>query len=100
MNERELERALQGALARHDPPLGFADRVMARLREPRPVPRWRFALLAVAATLLVGFGAGRYHQYRKAVQAREQLTLALRITAVKIGYVYQKVQEHTRSLPQ
>lgn len=93
-----LERRLKGALARTDPPQGFAERVMARVqagavrwqagREPRrrpsllewlwpsgsgwlPAPAWRTALAgALACLLLLTAGlAYREHQLRLKAEA-------------------------------
>jgi ABC-type xylose transport system permease subunit len=105
-----LETKLKQALARTDPPQGFAGRVMARVARgeaPRPepshwplfgrlfAPAWRTALAgALACLLLLTVGlAYREHRLRlkaeaeraRAEQAREELILALRITGVQLS---------------
>lgn len=101
MNQ-EVEKALQSALARKNPPDGFADRVMARLPEAqsssssnvRTMPSRRPAWLAIglAASLAVGSFAGlRYQQYRQGQEASRQLMLALQITGEKLTLAQHKV---------
>ena len=101
MNQ-EIEKALQSALARKNPPDGFADRVMARLPEAqsssssnvRTMPSRRPAWLAIglAASLAVGSFAGlRYQQYRQGQEASRQLMLALQITGEKLTLAQHKV---------
>ena len=95
MNQ-DIEKALQEALKRKNPPPGFADRVMARIpvAEPSaggkvvaiPSRRPRWLAIGLAASLAVGSFAGlRYHQYRQAQEATRQLVLALRITSEKLA---------------
>jgi hypothetical protein len=92
MNWREDD--LRRALARREPPEGFAERVVARLSEARPParrwPRW----LAAAACLLVLSGAAAEWQrerVRRAEQAKEQVLLALRITSTHLRTAQQRV---------
>ncbi len=98
----ELESWLRASLAARPAPPGFATRVMAALPEergPRIAPRgrrWRPALrLATAAALALSVLSGtlwQQHERRKAGErAREQVLLALRITAVTLNNVGQKV---------
>jgi len=97
----EFEDLLRQELQRREPPAGFAERVLARLPEKKPVvQRWK-TLLALAASLAVatvGVSAGyRYHQAR---QAKQQLMLALEITAAKLELAQAKVNALSeRKLP-
>ncbi|HEY6448412.1 MAG TPA: hypothetical protein VIY53_18280 [Acidobacteriaceae bacterium] len=89
-------------------PLGFADRVMARVaadRAPRPVrfpfgrPLWRWA--AVAALVAVTVLGGLEHDRQQRIagqQAREQVLLALRITGLTLRQVQQKVDAQEKPL--
>jgi hypothetical protein len=98
----DLEKDLKNALGRQEPPDGFAQRVLACVEQRKPspspfrlVPAW--AQWAVAASLLVVTvgGSSWYRERRErqqAEEARQQLIVAMRVTAEKIGYVQQKVR--------
>ena len=102
-----LEDALREALRRKAPPEGFAERVLARHAAPAPKPGpWEAFRLwfqlpsprwAAAAALTVVLLAGYQYtvEQRRRAQgeaAREQVLLALRITADKVEYARAKVQ--------
>lgn len=106
-----LEMKLKQALARTDPPQGFAGRVMARVARgeaPRAeppsrwalfgrllAPAWRTALAGALACLLLLTAGLAYREHRlrlkaeaeraRAEQARQELILALRITGVQLS---------------
>ena len=105
-----LEMKLKQALARTDPPQGFAGRVMARVARgeaPRPAPwhwplfgwllapAWRTALAGALACLLLLTAGLAYREHRlrlraeaeraRAEQARAELILALRITGAQLS---------------
>ena len=90
-----LDDELRYALRRKEPPEGFADRVMARVpvtmpvRRPSMVVRW---VAAAAACLMVVAGAGRYQEYRRGMEAKQQLLQALQITQAKLELVESKLQ--------
>jgi hypothetical protein len=86
------EDDLRNALQRKQPRDGFAARVLARLDEAPPAPRvpwyaWR-AALALLCLLVFAAAAWRYQQIRRerlqAEAARDQLMLALELTAGKL----------------
>ncbi len=98
-----LERELSRALERKEPSADFAARVAARAaqgagpiamppRRPRvfSLPRW----LPAAAAILVIAGSGelawRQHQGRV---AKEQVMLAMRITAGKLNHIQSHMRE-------
>ncbi len=98
----DFEQELKEAFKRKEPAKGFAERV---LRQVAPAQRQSvsrgWASLAVAASLFVGaFGVVRYEEYRKGEQAAEhaaehakdQLMLALRITAKTLDTVERKLR--------
>ena len=101
----DFEDRLREALGRKEPPAGFADRVMGRIREearakaPVPIesrrPSWRRRWIpaAIAATLLLSMGGWRYREYREGQRAKEQLLLALEITNDKLSFASKKVDE-------
>jgi hypothetical protein len=93
-----LEQELREALERKQPPPGFAARVISRtaMKAHRPVfvlPRW----LPVAAAVLVIVSSGglawRRHQ---GMVAKDQVMLAMRITAGKLSHI----QNHMREVRQ
>ena len=94
--DMDLERELRSALRRKEPATGFAERVIEKAqrgggRQPR-LRRW--APLLVAASLVSGvFGVVRYEEYRKGERAKEQLMLALRITAKTLDTVERKLRQ-------
>lgn len=98
-----LDDELRRALAREPAPPGFAGEVLARSRSPRPriLPFWkRPVTLAVAAVLaLAAVVPSAVHEYRRrqrAIEARDQLLLALSITRVQLEQVRTKIQRNTR----
>lgn len=100
---------LRDQLRARPAPLGFADRVMARVavtdRASRPArfplgrPLWRWA--AVAALLAVTLLGGVEHDRQQRIageQARKQVLLALRITGSTLRQVQQKVDAEEKPL--
>jgi hypothetical protein len=113
-----FEDQLRQVLRRKEPPPGFADRVMMRVPAPAPVRgpepavrpslsgrlwrpfswnggAWKW-LAAGAACLTMAAGIGRYQDYRRGMEAREQLLLAVQITEQKLAVVGHKVEELNR----
>lgn len=110
IEEDRIEQELRDALHREQPPLGFAERVLARVHaeDAAPVgfwqslfdfmrlPRFKVAMATALFVLVLGgtWQYRRYEQERKAGEAaREQLLLALRITGNKLQRAQQKVNE-------
>lgn len=91
----DFEQELKAALRRKEPATGFAERVMRQVAAPRPRGALRgWASLAVAASLFAGvFGVARYEEYRKGQRAKDELMLALRITARTLDTVERKLKE-------
>jgi hypothetical protein len=100
---------LRDQLRARPAPLGFADRVMARVaatdRAPRRAhfpfarPLWRWA--AVAALVAVTVLGGLEHDRQQRIageRAREQVLLALRITGTTLRQVQQKVDAQDKPL--
>jgi hypothetical protein len=109
MDEREdLERLLRQGLKPRQTPTGFTARVMARLPETPPgassrkkrlfgAPMMRWAV----ATVLMGIAGGSYwqHQQKERIageRARNQLVLALRMSAATLNDVQHKVLRSTQ----
>jgi hypothetical protein len=87
-----LEEELKQALARKQPSPDFAEGVIRAARRPRHLsvmPRW----VPVAAALVVAAGgsfAWREHQGRV---AKEQVMLAMKITAGKLNRIQVRLKE-------
>jgi hypothetical protein len=93
-----LEDDLRRALQREAAPPDFAARV---LRKTRVLPFWRRPVtFAIAAALLLAALAPpavyEYRKHQRAVEARDQLILALAITKVQLQHVREKISRNTR----
>ena len=86
-----LEGELERMLARRDPPEGFTERVMGRVRGERRrfFPAWRWA---AAGALAASLAAGIYVERRQArlerergEAAKDELVLSLEIAGAKIN---------------
>ncbi|HYO78924.1 MAG TPA: hypothetical protein VE010_20850 [Thermoanaerobaculia bacterium] len=96
-----LENDLKRALRREAPPAGFAGRVMQRIeagearpRQSRNVPQW-WRAAAASVTLAMVLGGYATHQaveYRRGLEAKEQVLEAMRITSEKVQYAQQEVR--------
>ena len=88
-----FEESLRGALARKDPPPGFAQRVAARAAKGPPArsytPRW----IAAAAVVVMAVGSGVAYRRHQGEVAKEQIMTAMKITAVKLHRIQTHVQE-------
>lgn len=96
--DMDFEQELRNALQRKEPAKGFAERVIQQAsqagskRSQGTVRRW--TPLLIAASLVCGvFGVARYEEYRKGEQAKDQLMLALRITAKTLDTVERKLRQ-------
>jgi len=111
-----LEQELRRTLSRKDPPAGFDNKVLSRIaaREtvstPAQVRRWPRAVLPIAASLILAFGASYYLQQEQqqrhtreaqaqTEQAARDVVLALQIASEKISAAQAKVEEITRYEP-
>lgn len=86
-----LEESLKSALARKDPPPGFAEQVTRKVAaRPSPGPRW---LAAAAAIVVIIAGGGAAYRRHQGEVAKEQVMQAMKITAVKLHRIQAHVQE-------
>ena len=95
--EDDLKQVLQQQ--RMDPPPGFEQRVLARLSGKAPVAR-PFTAWAVAAAFVFASFAGvaiyqQQKQERRALEARDQLLLALRVTGQKLDVVRSRINHNS-----
>lgn len=88
----EFEQQLRQALVRKPAPSDFAARVQSRIPAPRRAP-WQAWAAAMAAMLVVTVGGLRYHEWRQAVEAKQQLLRALAITEEKLALVERKLNQ-------
>lgn len=105
----KLENELKKALRREMPPEGFTERVLVRAAaEQGRRPRWerfygffhlsrmRWAI-SLAAVLVVLFAGLRYERQRRIAiegeQAKQQVLLALKITAEQLRGVEKSIQQ-------
>jgi hypothetical protein len=108
MDEHEdLEHLLRQGLRPRQTPAGFSARLMARLPEASPVPSfrkkrtfWAPATRWATAVVLLGVAGGSYwqHQQQERIageRARQQLFLALRMSAATLNDVQHKVLRST-----
>jgi hypothetical protein len=98
-----LEDDLRRALHHEPPPPNFAAKVLSRTRvvSLSRAPFWRrpVTFAAAAALALAALAPPAVYQYRKhqrAVEARDQLILALSITKVQLQHVKEKIHQNTR----
>ena len=108
-----LEQDLRRALKRTDPPRGFDDRVLARIAAGETAPvtpsarTWLHAVLPIAASLTLAFGATYYVQQQQKARAVEASTeqavsdvvLALQVASETVAAAQAKVEEMTRYEP-
>ena len=103
------EESLREALRRKAAPEGFADRVLARIRElpvrekrpwfrlrafiARPALRWAAAVLCLAIAVSVAYREQQERQRRQGEIARMQVKQALRIASVKLNAARRMVQQ-------
>jgi len=103
----EFEDRLKEALQRREPPVGFAERVIAAVPSHRNGPllvmHWRSAM-AIAAVLLVMFSAGLFEWHRQAERARQaeaanrQLMFALKLAAEKLQRVQNRIERSSTTV--
>ena len=111
-----LEQELRRALSRKDPPAGFDEKVLSRITAgdtvttPAQINRWSRAVLPIAASVILLFGASYYVQQEQqqrhrrdaqaeTAQAARDVVLALQIASEKVSAVQAKVEEITRYEP-
>ena len=85
-----FEDELRQTLQRKQPPVGFAEKVLAKKRGSKRL--WHWAVIALAASL-AGVGTFELYRYQQGLHAKQQLMLALRITSNKMNVAQQKVVE-------
>ncbi len=84
-----LEDELRRALAREDPPDGFAERVMARsARGPSGARRW----LAAAAMVVVAAGAAGAWRQHQGYEAKQEVMLALRLASAPVQHIQSEIR--------
>ena len=90
----QIERDLREALRRREPPPGFADKVLARTKQPEPRRHSWLWLAAAALVLLMIGGVGIVQEQRRQTEgkrAKEELMVGLRITGSKLRDVQERL---------
>jgi hypothetical protein len=94
----DIEQRLRESLAAREPPAGFEDALMARVRHsplPAAAPRrsapWRWPAALAATVLAAAFGLHWHQQQQRATRNHEQLMLALAITSYELDQMQQKL---------
>lgn len=99
----EFERQLARAMRRVEAPANFTEAVLRRASaNVRPPARvltmssgWRaaqaWAAGAVAATLLIGFGAQQFHHHRESAEATRQFEVATQIEQQALNKTREKL---------
>ena len=90
-----LEQELKNALNRKEPSEGFDARVTqaaeAAARKPKVIPMPNRRWLAAAAAVIVLAGAGEGYRWHRGQVAKDQVMLAMRITAGKLNRVQMQI---------
>lgn len=89
----DFDRQLRDALQRREPPRDLTRSVMARIEAPRRAWRWAPVAAGIAAMVVLSVGGYRWEEYRKGQRAKQQVMLALRVTAQKLAVAERKVNE-------
>jgi hypothetical protein len=88
-----LEDELRRALAREDPPDGFAERVLARReRGTSSARRW----LAAAAMVVVAAGAAGAWRQHQGNHAKQEVMLALRLASAPMDRIQSEIRGITQ----
>ena len=90
----QIERDLREALRRREAPPGFAERVLAKTRQPESRGHSWVWLAAAALVLLMIGGIGVVREQRRQAEgerAKEELMVALRITGSKLRDVQERL---------
>jgi hypothetical protein len=88
-----LEDELRRALAREDPPDGFAERAMVRsARGPSGARRW----LAAAAMVVVAAGAAGAWRQHQGYEAKQEVMLALRLASAPVQHIQSEIRGITQ----
>ena len=87
-----FEDELRAALARHDPPDGFAERVVRAARPAWRRSAYRAGAWAAAAVIVIGAGL-EFEHVREARRARQQTLLALQIAGQQVAAAQKKLEK-------
>src|SRR5262252_4108573 len=91
----QVERDLREALRRREAPPGFAERVLAKTRQPETRGRsWVWLAAAALVLLVIGGSIGIVREQRRQAEgerAKQQLMVGLQITGTKLRDVQEKL---------
>ena len=98
---RSFDEQLKHAIARVEPPDGFAERVLQQAFRKRTHRKMGYSMAAAGLTVLLGFGGLKVHrleQHRHAELTERQAIFALSLTAEKVGQINMRLQKSARTL--
>jgi hypothetical protein len=99
---REMEEELKRALARVEPPDGFAERVLARTAVGTRGRHWYMRYGAIAATVALVFSGAlayqRHVEQQRAQDAQKKLVFALHLTAEKLTAINNRLRESSSTV--
>lgn len=99
---REMEEELRRALARVEPPDGFADRVLARTAAQPRIGHWYMRYAAIAATVALAFSGAlayqRHLEQQRAEETQKKLVFALHLTASKLAAIDHRLRESSSTV--
>jgi hypothetical protein len=88
---RPFEDELRNALKPVAPPAGFTGRVMARVEVRRTRPRFRWVAIAALLLLTAGLGYQQHVERQRAIEAKEQLMVGLRIAGQQLREIRSQI---------
>ena len=86
-----LDEELRRALAREEPPDGFAERVLARSRHASGGSGHRW--LAAAAMVVIAVGAGGAWREHEGNRAKRELMLAVRLASAPVYRIQSEIKD-------
>ncbi len=97
---RSFDEQLKHAIARVEPPDGFAERVLQAFRK-RTHRKMGYSMAAAGLTVLLAVGGievNHVERHRRAERTEHQAIFALSLTAEKVNQINMRLQKSARTL--